>query len=188
MRMTRIRKRKAKFKGYIIDLNILLFALVLATFSIGVVLGVFVLNNISDIEFGQLFAVWDSFVNGKVEIPFFESFFKYGKFIFAVWLCGFFTYGFVGVFCITLTKGISLGFSSAFIIVAMGDSAVAYISKMYFFQNFVVIFLFVIAGVYGAKTSLEKKIKNKNSISKRYCLFGVALMLATTVISLLYLL
>ena len=164
MRMTRIRKRKAKinkFKGIILNLDNLLYNVLSVIFAIGILIGIFILNLSQNDSMGQLFEFWKGFSDSNYTANFFKGFISYFKFIFGIFLCMFFKYGFLGIFLLLLIKGISIGFTSAFIIKYIGFSGISDILKFYFPQAFIMIFVCIAFGAFSIRKSIVKYTKSQ---------------------------
>ncbi len=179
MRRTRLSKRKGKFFGMVMEFNTLIFAVTALIFAFGAVCGVFMLNGVSNAEFGRLLRVWEIASAEDYKNGFFESFFKYGAAVLGIWLCGFFKLGIIGMVIIIFTKGTGVGFTSAFIIKCMGDTGVFMIFKLCFFRDFFIIFLCFIAVVFSVRRYADKRNFREN---KSYYVFGAGLFTGIAVL------
>ena len=179
MRRTRLQRRKRKFFGMVMEFNMLVFTAIALIFAFGVICGVFILNGISNAEFESLLGVWGAAAGENYKDGFIEAFFKYGSVIFAIWLCGFFKLGIIGIVILIFTKGASVGFTSAFIIKCMGDTGIFIIFRLCFFRDFFIIFLSFAAAAFAVR----KYVTERNFKSgKSYYIFGAALFIGTAVI------
>lgn len=181
MRMTRLRKRKQKFFGAVMEFNRLIWAVSGLIFAAGVIGGVFILNGISDGVLGQLYGIWDIAARQNYKDGALEGFIKCGAAVLLIWLCGFFKKGIIGVISIIFLKGISIGFTSAFIIKC--TSSIWTIFRVCFFREFFIMFLCFAAAVFAVR----KNAGDKNFIEKkRYCAAGGALLTGTIIVCMLF--
>ena len=167
------------------NFNNIVIVTVSLVFAIGVVFGAFILNNVPDAEFARLFALWNGFLNNDSKGNIIESIFKYGKTILALWLCGFFKYGFLGIILLIFSKGLSVGFTSSFIIKTTGSSGIFFVSRLYLLQTLILIILCFSIGIAGTRFSLNKNSSTRKSDVKNYCLFGTFQLVGIIVLSLL---
>ncbi len=185
MRMTRIRKRKACFKSIIMSLNNISIAFMGITFLIGSFIGSIMLNTIDSSDFNTLLTHWNSYLLSDSTNNIIENIFRYGKIPLAIWLCGLFKYGYLGILLLALKKGVSIGFTSSFIIKITGGKGILFISNLYFIQSFILILLCFLAGTIGTKYCLNKNQPARNYNIKNYTMFGIFLLISILFLSLL---
>jgi len=177
--MTRLRKRKKTFKSMIMNFNNIIAILMSLIFLIGTAIGTFILI-LSDLPNTE--ALWKGFTENN---NIFESIFKYGKIILAIWLCGFFKYGFIGTLAVIFIKGISIGYTSSFIIKLTGARGILFISKLYLLQTAILFLMCLITGIMSVKFSL-RKTKNIGKIDARtYYSFGILQIIGIIFIALI---
>ncbi len=179
MRRTRLSKRKGKFFGMVMEFNTLIFTVTALIFAFGTVCGIFMLNGVSNAEFGRLLRVWETAAAEDYKNGFFESFFKYGAAVLGIWICGFFKIGIIGMAVIIFTKGAGVGFTSAFIIKCMGDTGVFMIFRLCFFRDFFTIFLCFIAVMFSVRRYADKRNFRED---KFYYIFGAGLFVGVAVL------
>jgi len=154
-------------------------------FIIGSLIGTIMLNTMETTDFNALLMSWNSYLLSDTANNIIENILKYGKTLIAIWLCGFFKYGYFGILLLTFKKGVSVGFTSSFIIKITGGKGILFISNLYLIQSFLLILLYFLAGTVGAKYSLSKTQPSKNHNIKNYIIFGIFLLIATLTLSLL---
>ncbi len=166
MRKGRILRRK-KYLIKHIDFNMLIFFTMAAVLLFGAVFGSAVANSMGEESFNRLSRFWNEFLFEGMPADrnfdiFYECIFKYGKFAFIIWLLGFISIGWVGIMLALFGKGVSVGFTTAFIIKTMGEKGVFYASALYLVQNSVIIPVYFTAGFFAVRFILLNK-ENKRS-------------------------
>ncbi len=184
MRTKRLAKRKRNFFGMVMGFNNLIFIITAAVFALGVIFGTFMLNGIESSEFERLSGVWTVFGEGGLNngFDFFDRFLKCGSMVFFIWLCGFIKFGFIGVFFLILVKGLSVGFTSAFVIKCMGAEGILEIFRLYSLWNFALISLCFIIGVFAVRKCI---VKNSYDEKRKYYAVGAFMFAGVMIIMLL---
>ncbi len=185
MRMTRIRKRKANFKSLIMNFNHIVIVIMSLIFIAGVISGAYTLNNMPPAEFTSLLSRWSDFLNSNSSAAITDSIFKYGKTTFIMWLCGFFKYGFIIILLLIFAKGVSIGFTSSFIIKTTGNEGIFFVSKLYLIQTFILILLCFLIGICGTRLSLSKNSTSQKYDLKNYFILGIFQVIGILFLSLI---
>ena len=181
MRTKRVVKKSRNFFGMVMEFNSLVIVVTAVIFALGVILGSIFLNSIDDSEFNYLFGLWEEAVGNNSGNVFFDKFLKCGI-VFLIWLCGFIKFGFIGVFFLIFTKGLSVGFTSSFIIKCMGTEGILEILRTYSLWNFAIIVLCFAISVFAVR----KCVAEKNSDEKRkYYAVGAGMLGCVFIITLM---
>lgn len=177
-------KKKAKY-GF--ERNQLIMLLISLSLIIGAFIGAVMANTIDINEYNQLSKFMGNFINdfnilnlNKSEI-FYECMVKYGKTALIIWFLGFIPMGIIVIFIIVFAKGLSYGFTTAFIIRSFGTKGILYILALYVPQNIILIPVYFLIAFTGLKYIFREmdnnKTSSKNSVIELKSYF-VAIMIA----------
>lgn len=168
--------RTKRAKKDIYKLNISFDKMIILIFSfvmlIGATIGAIVANFISESQFLQLSKFISEFFSSfqlnsinKADI-FIECIIKYGKTIIILWFLGFISIGAIFILIVLFFKGISYGFTTAFIIRQFGSKGILYSLALYVPQNIILIPVYFLIAFFSFKYIVKnigsKEIKNKN--------------------------
>lgn len=173
-------KKKAKY-GF--ERNQLIMLLISLSLIIGAFIGAVMANTIDINEYNQLSKFMGNFINdfnilnlNKSEI-FYECMVKYGKTALIIWFLGFIPMGIIVIFIIVFAKGLSYGFTTAFIIRSFGTKGILYILALYVPQNIILIPVYFLIAFTGLKYIFREMDNSKNSVIELKSYF-VAIMIA----------
>ncbi len=183
MRLSRAKKQKSRFKSYVTNFNNITIITMALFFLLGIIVGSIILNNISNDNFSEIFSSWSKFLETTSKPNIFESIIKYGKLIAVIWLCGFFKFGAFGIIFALFLKGISIGFTSSFIVASTGSIGIIFAAKLYLLQTAFLIPMCFTVGIIAIKFSL-RKISPTYLTNKKYCLLALITLLGILILSL----
>ena len=122
-------------------------------------------------------------MENNIKPDIFGSIIKYGKIIGLIWLFGFFKFGVLGVVSVLFWKGISVGFTSSFIVASTGNIGVFFVAKLYLVQTALLIPMCFAVGITAIRFSL-KPASNTCLTPKKYCVFGLIQLIGILTLSL----
>ena len=165
MEVFQLRKKHLKNKR---DNSTLIIFLSLA-FLLGITIGAIYSTTIS----GNLDKNLSDFFSGTEKTAyqnqsFIKIYFKYIKYSFLIWICGFFTPGVAVVFGILIFKGGFYGFTTASLLRAYGIKGILYAIISYLPQNIIVIPIYIFLA-YTAIRMIAKRIvplRGKNALKR----------------------
>lgn len=170
-RVKRIKKNVYKLNMSFEKMVILIFSFVM---FIGTVIGAIIANFINESQFLELSKFMSGFFNdfginsiSKADV-FTECVIKYGKTIVILWFLGFISIGVIFILIVLFFKGISYGFTTAFIIKQFGTKGILYSLALYIPQSIILIPVYFFVAFFSLKYIVKnignKEIKNENSI------------------------
>lgn len=123
--------------------QILFFSICLCLL-LGIFLGAIGANHMNGMEYKQMGSYIGNFLEqikqeGMATQNFSSVLIKYGKYAVFIWLCGFLAPGAVFIYVILLFKGLSYGFTTAFLVKQYGKSGIGFAAISYLPQNFILI-------------------------------------------------
>lgn len=167
MRTKYIRKDMFKLN---ISFNKMVILLLCVTMLVGAAVGAVMANLMNIDQFTRLSQFMDNFFNdfgtssiSKADI-FNECIIKYGKTIIILWFLGFISVGAIFIFVVIFSKGLSYGFTTAFIIRQFGVKGILYSFALYIPQNIILIPVYFFIAFLSLKYIL-KNIGNKGAKS-----------------------
>ncbi len=135
----------------------------------GILLGSVLANSLQEDNrqlltgFINKFFVNYNFLNTDSSEIFRESFIKYGKIILIIWILAFISMGFVISGFIVFLKGISYGFTTAFLIITYGTKGIYYACFLYLLQNIILIPAYVFIMFASIKFVFKKNTETLDS-------------------------
>lgn len=184
MRISRVKRNKTVFKSKITNFNNIAIITMAVVFLLGIIVGAIILNTMSSNSLSQISSSWNMFLETTTKPNMFESFSKYAKIISLIWVFGFFKFGAVGIISVLFWKGMSVGFTSSFIVASTGSMGIIFISKLYLLQTTILIPLSFALGIIAVKFSL-RKLSPTYLTHKKYCLLGLIQLMAILILSLI---
>lgn len=156
MPMRRGRKQKEEGRGPAI------FGVLCLLFIFGSFVGAIFANHMS----GQAYTELGTYLSGFLEQikaegvtadgAFWECFFKYGKYIAAIWVCGFLAPGAVFIALILVFRGIGYGFTTALFVKQYGVKGILFASLSCLPQNLILVPLYLAMGYISIQFLLNK--------------------------------
>lgn len=154
---------------------------IIATFislTLGIIIGALIANNLDLSRKDELYNFTSKLLLNinSLEINKFtvltDCFLKYGKFVIIIWMLAFVPLGSIFSLLVILTKGLSYGFTTAFLVISYGAKGIYYATQMYFIQNLLMIPTYFFIAYYCINYSMCRK-KNTNDILE----YGIVLVI-----------
>lgn len=157
--------------------HLLLYAIAIFIFLIGLTSGAFTVNSISSNQKGGLADYISGFIanisngiNSDIDKKaiFLEGLRQYCGFSFMVWIFGLSYLGIPFIIVAFGIKGFLLGFTTGFLVYFYGTKGFFFVLVCVLPQNFIYIPCITIIVIIGLKNSINNYRQRKNSISKQY--------------------
>ncbi|MDR2938925.1 MAG: stage II sporulation protein M [Clostridiales bacterium] len=180
LKKSSLRKPAGKLK----DKNNIMIIAIVSIVMLGILAGSYLANSLDSDNQVRLASYLDKFFeNYRLLLPegsdiFKESFVKYGKIVLIIWLFAFMPFGVVLGGLVVLFKGVSYGFTTAFLIMSYGPEGVYFACLLYLLQNIILIPAYIFVSYAGIKFVYGKNGRMPNDTIDGFFEYGMSLVIS----------